>query len=391
MRSRSCCLILDPEAVRSGYHVHLADPRSPLRCWSLRTCNPEHRRASWTFSRSWNRRQGKIRCPNRPFPQLQRRNRAKRRDNLQSVPSDLTKDRARKPLTPGMTSVTTIRRATCRANGIRQFYLEAGAGPPIVLLHGFPETSFAWRFQIPALAPHYRVIAPDLRGYGETDKPPNGYDKRTMANDIVELLKTLGVGRVALIGHDRGARVATRLVKDHPDLVDRLVVMDNVPTRIVAREMTAKVAREYWFFMFHQIPDLPEALIAGREDIWLRHFFSDWCHDPMTISGEAFETYVKSYSAPGAVRGAMSDYRASAEDIAQDLEDAEQKIRCPVLSLWGEDFGAVGRLFDMKAVWSEMAETLSVAPIERCGHLPQEEQPEAVNKLLLDFLKGWNG
>ncbi|MFK4586597.1 haloacetate dehalogenase [Bradyrhizobium diazoefficiens] len=234
-----------------------------------------------------------------------------------------------------MTSVTTIRRATCRANGIRQFYLEAGAGPPIVLLHGFPETSFAWRFQIPALAPHYRVIAPDLRGYGETDKPPNGYDKRTMANDIVELLKTLGVGRVALIGHDRGARVATRLVKDHPDLVDRLVVMDNVPTRIVAREMTAKVAREYWFFMFHQIPDLPEALIAGREDIWLRHFFSDWCHDPMTISGEAFETYVKSYSAPGAVRGAMSDYRASAEDIAQDLEDAEQKIRRPVLSLWG--------------------------------------------------------
>jgi haloacetate dehalogenase len=212
-----------------------------------------------------------------------------------------------------------------------------------------------------------------------------------MANDIVDLLKALGVGRMALVGHDRGARVATRLVKDHPDLVDRLVVMDNVPTRIVAREMNAKVAREYWFFMFHQIPDLPEALIAGREETWLRHFFSDWCHDPMTISGEAFETYVNAYSTPGAVRGAMSDYRASAQDIAQDLEDAVQKIRCPVLSLWGEDFGAVGRLFDMKAVWSEMAENLSVAPIERCGHLPHEEQPEAINKFLLDFLKGWNG
>jgi pimeloyl-ACP methyl ester carboxylesterase len=235
------------------------------------------------------------------------------------------------------------------------------------------------------------VIAPDLRGYGETDKPSKGYDKRTMAKDIVELLKTLGVGRVALIGHDRGARVATRLAKDHPDVVDRLVVMDNVPTRIVAREMNAKVAREYWFFMFHQIADLPEALIAGREDIWLRHFFSDWCHDPMTISGEAFETYVKAYSAPGAVRGAMSDYRASAEDVAQDLEDAERKIRCPVLALWGADFAAVGRLFDMKAIWSEMAENLSVAPIERCGHLPQEEQPEAVNRLLLDFLDGWAG
>jgi haloacetate dehalogenase len=285
----------------------------------------------------------------------------------------------------------SMRRTTCRANGIRQFYLEAGAGPPVVLLHGFPETSFAWRFQIPALARHYRVIAPDLRGYGETDKPSTGYDKRTMANDIVALLETLGVGPIALVGHDRGARVATRLVKDRPELVDRLVVMDNVPTRIVAREMNAKVAREYWFFMFHQISDLPEALIAGREDIWLRHFFSDWCHDPTTISGEAFETYVKAYSAPGAVRGAMSDYRASGEDIAHDLEDADRKIRCPVLSIWGEDFGAVGRLFDMKAIWSEMAENLSAAPIRNCGHLPQEEQPEVVNKLLLDFLSGWNG
>src|SRR5882757_7501506 len=99
----------------------------------------------------------------------------------------------RKPSAGGTRSMT-IRRATCRANGIRQFYLEAGAGPPVVLLHGFPETSFAWRFQIPALAPHYRVIAPDLRGYGETDKPSKGYDKRTMANDVVELLETLGVG-----------------------------------------------------------------------------------------------------------------------------------------------------------------------------------------------------
>jgi haloacetate dehalogenase len=287
--------------------------------------------------------------------------------------------------------VTTINRTTCRANGIRQFYLDAGDGPPVVLLHGFPETNFAWRFQIPALTSRYRVIAPDLRGYGETDKPASGYDKRTMANDIVELLRVLGIGRVALVGHDRGARVATRLVKDHPDLVDRLVVMDNVPTRIVAREMKAKVAREYWFFLFHQIPDLPEALIAGREDIWLRHFFSDWCHDPSTITGEAFETYVKAYKAPGAVRGAMADYRASAADIAQDLEDAGEKIKCPVLSLWGQDFGAVGRLFDMKAVWSEMAENLTVAPIERCGHLPQEEQPDIVNKLLLDFLEDWNG
>src|SRR5258708_26043200 len=139
----------------------------------------------------------------------------------------------------------SIRRTTCRANGIRQFYLEAGAGPPVILLHGFPETSFAWRFQIPPLARHYRAIAPDLRGYGETDKPSKGYDKRAMANDVVALLETLGGERVALVGHDRGARVATRLVKDHPELVDRLVVMVNVPTRIAPREMNPTFAPDH--------------------------------------------------------------------------------------------------------------------------------------------------
>jgi haloacetate dehalogenase len=280
---------------------------------------------------------------------------------------------------------------TIHANGIRQYYLEAGSGAPVVLLHGFPETSFAWRHQIPELAKRFRVIAPDLRGYGETDKPASGYDKRTMANDLRELMRELDIPKVSLVGHDRGARVATRFAKDHPDALDRLVVMDNVPTRIVARDFDANKAKAYWFFMFHLVPDLPEALIAGREDLWLRHFFSDWCYNPHAISGEAFDTYVRAYRRPGAVRGAMADYRANAEDNAQDLADADIKISCPVLSLWGADFYSVGQMFDMAKVWSEMADNLHVYEIPRCGHLPQEEQPEIVNRLLLDFLDGWNG
>lgn len=287
--------------------------------------------------------------------------------------------------------MTTPRHATIRANGIRQFYREAGSGPPVILLHGFPETSYAWRFQLPVLAKQYRVIAPDLRGYGDTDKPPGGYDKRTMASDVVALAQALGIGRFALIGHDRGARVATRLTKDHPDLVDRLVVMDNVPTRIVARDMNARIARQYWFFLFHQVADLPEALIAGREEIWLRHFFTDWCHDPTSISEDAIAAYVKAFAAEGGVRGALSDYRAGADDIAQDLADADVKIACPTLSLWGADFGAVGKLFDMEAVWREMASDLRVAAIPQCGHLPHEEQPEIVTNLLLELLDGWKG
>ncbi|RQT08284.1 alpha/beta hydrolase [Burkholderia contaminans] len=280
---------------------------------------------------------------------------------------------------------------TLVANGIRQHYLDAGSGPVVVLLHGFPETSYAWRHQIPVLARTYRVIAPDLRGYGETDKPASGYDKRNMALDIIRLLDALGIEKVVLVGHDRGARVATRLAKDHPERVDRLVVMDNVPTRIVAENMSPKTARAYWFFLFHLVVDLPETLIAGNEEAWLRHFFSDWCYNPHTIEGMDFETYVKAYKRPGAVRGAMSDYRANAQDVEQDQADADIRIACPTMAIWGEDFYAVGGMFDMKAVWEGMATNLRAEPISRCGHLPQEEQPERVNALLLDFLSGWTG
>ena len=284
-----------------------------------------------------------------------------------------------------------IRGLTIHANGIRQYYLETGSGPPVVLLHGFPETNYAWRYQIPVLASHYRVIAPDLRGYGETEKPASGYDKRNMATDLRELMKALDIRKIALVGHDRGARVATRFAKDHPDAIDRLVVMDNVPTRIVARDFDAQKAKAYWFFLFHLVPDLPEALIAGREAIWLRHFFSDWCYDPAAISDEAFDTYVRAYQAPGAVRGAMADYRANAEDIAQDIADAEVKIACPVMSLWGADFYAVGKMFDMPKVWREMASNLVTHAIPQCGHLPHEEQPEMVTRLLVGFLEDWKG
>jgi haloacetate dehalogenase len=280
---------------------------------------------------------------------------------------------------------------TVKANGIRQHYIEAGEGPAVVLLHGFPETNYAWRHQIPVLATQYRVIAPDLRGYGKTEKPSTGYDKRTMATDLARLLNALGVDRIALVGHDRGARVATRFSKDFPERVDRLVVMDNVPTRVVAQSMNAAIARAYWFFLFHQVADLPEALIAGREDIWLRHFFSDWCYDPQTIRGADFDAYVQAYREAGAVRGAMSDYRAAPEDVRQDEVDAHIPIDCPTMSIWGADFEAVGGSFDMAAVWRGMATHLRAEPIAQCGHLPQEEQPEEVNRLLLDFLTGWTG
>ncbi len=172
---------------------------------------------------------------------------------------------------------------TTAVNGLKMHHVEAGEGPPVVLLHGFPQTWFAWRNQIPALAARYRVIAPDLRGYGGTEKPAAGYDKRTMALDILELMQHLGVARAPIIGHDRGARVATRFAKDHPEAIDRLVVMDNIPTRVIFDRMDAKVARGHWWFLFNNAPDIPEALIEGREEIWLRYIFSHWTLQPRAV------------------------------------------------------------------------------------------------------------
>jgi haloacetate dehalogenase len=288
--------------------------------------------------------------------------------------------------------MATILHHTTHANGIRQHYVEAGEGAPVVLLHGFPFTNYTWRYQIPELAKRYRVIAPDLRGYGETDKPVAGYDKRNMARDLRELLAGLDIGKIALIGHDRGARVATRYAKDYPDLTDRLVVMDNVPTRIIARDFNfSKMAKTYWLFLFHLKLDLPEIFITGREEQWLRHLFSEWCYNPHAISGEAFETYVTAYRAPGAVRGCLADYRASADDLAQDIADAETKIACRTLAVWGADFDGVGKAFDMPAIWAEMAIDIETFAVPQCGHVPQEEQPALTNKLLADFLEGWGG
>ncbi len=131
--------------------------------------------------------------------------------------------------------------------------------------------------QIPALAERYHVIVPDLRGYGETAKPDTGYDKRTMAADILKLMEYVGYKKAAIVGHDRGARVATRFAKDYPEAIDRLVAVDNIPTRIIFNRMKAEIARLHWFFLFNSVAALPEALVTGREEIWLRYIFSSWC------------------------------------------------------------------------------------------------------------------
>jgi haloacetate dehalogenase len=290
-----------------------------------------------------------------------------------------------------VTKQRSIVHHTALINNIKLHWVVAGEGPPVFLLHGFPEFWYAWRHQIPALAERYTVVVPDLRGYGYSAKPFTGYDKRTMATDIRELSWHLGYERIALVGHDRGARVALRFVKDSPEMVNRMAMLDNVPTVVLSETMDAQYARGYWFFLFNQVPHLPEALITGREEVWLRHFFTEWCYDPQVLTPEDIAEYVRAYHQPGAIMGACNDYRTGPEDIAQDQADRDKRVECPVLALWGEEFEWVGKAFDMEKIWSEFADDLRTVSLPHCAHLPQEERPDEVNRHLLDFLDGWSG
>lgn len=289
-------------------------------------------------------------------------------------------------------TLPSVTHHTVRLNGIRHHYVTAGEGPPVYLLHGFPETWFGWRKQIDALAEKYTVVAPDLRGYGLSDKPAAGYDKRTMANDVIALMDHLGHDVIALVGHDRGARVATRFAKDHPGRLDRLVILDNVPTRVLSKTFDMARARAgYWIFPFMGVPDLPETLIEGKEEAWLTHLIRTWSYNPQMMSADEVEVYVKNYQQPGTLRGSFADYRAMEQDTAQDIEDEDTLIECPVLSMWGAESDVVGKAYDVAEVWRGMATDLTAIPVPECGHLCQEEKPDVINAELLTFLSGWSG
>jgi haloacetate dehalogenase len=289
----------------------------------------------------------------------------------------------------GMSMRLSLQHNTVTVNGIKLHYVEQGTGPAVVLLHGFPESWYAWRHQIPALAEQFRVIVPDLRGYGASQKPASGYDKKTMARDIRELMVYLGLEKAAIIGHDRGARVGLRFAKDFPEMTSCFAALDNIPTLTIFDRMNAAVARTHWFFLFNAVRDLPEVLINGREEIWLRHIFSSWTHNPETLTEEEITRYVETYRRPGSLRGAFEDYRAGEIDVKQDRADHSERIRMPTLVLWGEDFAAGGRLWDFREVWGEYAEDPHFAPIPQCGHLPHEEHPEVVTAEILRFLGPW--
>jgi len=275
--------------------------------------------------------------------------------------------------------------AWLRVNGTRIHTLTAGTGPALVLLHGYPQSGVMWRKVAPELARRFSVVVPDLRGYGDSDKPRDGYDKKTMAADIHGVMTAMGHTRYRVVGHDRGARVAHRLAIDHPDAVERLSVLDIVPTHTVFRDAGKDLAAAYWHWFYFQVPDLPEIMINAAPEPFLRFILRSLTGIAGAIEEEAFQEYLRVFTLPGTIRAGLEDYRAAAtRDLTDDAADLGFRVRCPVQALWGE-FGKMHTLFDVLATWREKALQVEGKPLP-CGHFIPEEAPGALLAELLPFL-----
>jgi haloacetate dehalogenase len=277
-------------------------------------------------------------------------------------------------------------RQSVRANGIRVNAWTGGEGPALLLLHGYPQTGQMWRKMTPALMAHFSVVCPDLRGYGDSAKPRDGFDKRTMARDMAELMRALGHDEYLVVGHDRGARVAHRLALDHAKAVKRLVVLDIVPTHTVFRDTGKELAAAYWHWFFFQAPDLPEIMIRNSAEPFLRTMFNALTWRPNAVEEPMFQEYLRAFMLPGTIRCGLEDYRAAAiADIADDEADLDKKLTCPVYAIWGE-FGKMHTLFDVVQTWREKATDVRGQPLP-CGHFIPEEAPEELLAAILPFLQ----
>ena len=265
-------------------------------------------------------------------------------------------------------------------------YVRAGKGHPIVLLHGWPQSWHCWHKIMPALSEHYSIIAPDLRGLGDSSRPPDGYDKATVAEDIRKLVHDhLNIKSYYLVAHDWGGPVAFCLAATYPEHVRKLVMLDTAVPGDGSGSFSQKGRR--WHHAFHQTADLPEALVAGREDIYLGWFYRNYGYQPGAISPADAEEYLRTYRQPGALRAGFSYYRALDQDVAHnELLLKKGKLAMPVLALGGGK--AFGRGNDTLDSMQRVATDVRGGVIEDCGHWMQEEQPEQVANAVLEFFAG---
>ncbi len=276
------------------------------------------------------------------------------------------------------------------AGGLRVHMVHAGSGPPLLLLHGYPQTHAMWHQVAPALSDRFHVICADLRGYGDSDKPTGNpdhgnYAKRTMAHDMIQVMLALGYEEFFVAGHDRGARVTHRMALDHPQRVIRACVMDIAPTyRMFASTDKVFATRYYHWFFLIQPDGLPERLIGNDPEYFLTEKLRRWAAPRARFDPAAVREYLRCFSDPAAIHGSCEDYRAAASiDLEHDKADMSRHIECPLLVLWGAR-GFIEQNYDVLATWRERAADVSGHALD-CGHFLPEEQPEAVIAALEEF------
>lgn len=266
--------------------------------------------------------------------------------------------------------------------------VKGGTGYPLLLLHGYPQTHVTWYKIAARLAEHFTVVAADLRGCGNSGKPRGNealYSKRAMAQDQVEVMAKLGFEHFFLVGHDRGGRVAHRLALDYREKVEKLVLLDIVPTDRMYASTDREFATAYfhWFFLIQPFP-FPETLIGTNPDYFLDYCLNNWSKTKGVFTPEALAEYRRCFRQPDTIHATCEDYRASASiDLIHDAADRDRKIDCPVLVLWGQK-GIVDRKYDVLAVWRERARDVRGGAIP-CGHFLPEEAPNETYRHLMEF------
>jgi haloacetate dehalogenase len=287
-----------------------------------------------------------------------------------------------------------FRQQTITTSGARINTLVAGNGPPLLLLHGHPQTHVAWWKVAPKLAETFTVVLTDLRGYGDSSKPDGGidhinYSKRSMGLDQIEVMRALGHSQFQAVGHDRGARVLHRMALDYPDAVTRVVTLDIAPTDLMYAHTNEAFATKYFWWFFHiQAAPLPERMIGSQTELYLDSHLDVQNKTPGAVTPEAFAEYLRCYNEPACVHAVCEDYRASVTIDRQHTKDDRalgNKIRQPLLTLWGAK-GAVGELFDVVKLWRDEADDVHGRALQ-CGHLIAEEDPEGLLDALNAFLK----
>ncbi len=275
-------------------------------------------------------------------------------------------------------------------NGVEIQAVIGGAGPPLLLLHGAPQSHVMWHRLAPRLAERFTVVATDLRGYGDSSKPPGGgdhadYSFRTMAADQVAVMNQLGLGEFSVVAHDRGARVTHRMLLDHPEAVTRAALLDILPAKYVYDHTDRALATAYfhWFFFIQPAP-LPELMMESNATLLLKAFLGAFggtdCYDPAAMA-----EYERCFATPDAIHAMCEDYRAAASiDLVHDAADAGRKVECPLLILWGTR-GVVGQLYRPLEVWQQYASDVRGQGID-AGHFLAEERPDDTLVALAAFL-----